>query len=797
MLSINYSENKNYKQNSNKINRLFEFLSNKPPIPKQFVFTRHFKCQTIFATLKQYKHGKPPYNYNDLIKAGMRLSTRQAKDPIPFGFSLYTHKNHCYYVCNHIIKTQDDKRYSCHFCARKDTHPTKESLIHEHINTDMESLFQYVNKQEKKENSTQKEIYIMWAKFIGKHNLSLRTGGSDDIFEIFHKCIEYGKSQESIGVSSAALLPQVSYKYLRKQLILSSADLTVNRLKVFKEEQFVSLSVDGGKNGHIKFLFITVHNVLCTEKPMLLKLIPYFNGKKEDYQREMTIAIEELYHLGITVSSIVGDNLKVQKLALSHNEESSIQNTSDVQIIKSIIYFQCAAHTLSLVLKDCMKDPIFKELADAVMKLSYKLNSKDVMNIIQLNVLQWCSTRWTCLYDVSEFVVKHFQHIVSSLENNHYTITKDMELGFLGSHVFVLLLMYYKKVSVILEDDKTSVCYVLPLLDRGIELTKLNMFENENLLRLYEVLIDKTIDRFHNTKYGELLRLSFALTTQGRVVIRKSYNVDAMDKNNDYEVVFPFNLNETESTAKFAQQTYDVLNTLSVKFEDISNTHDSSFDSEISDEEIEEHEIYKINTPGLSVYSDLNVRRKLYQEFGVPLLDNESQLNSENSEDEFESDDDYESPYSSFDPNIEYDNVEEIEEECSDSSCKRDILTDFVKYIEDSENILKYIANRQELSKDETYNVLNCFYGWIYYDTKSIPGATLLKENKVQLLIRRMKSNKSWKNFALIMASIFCSPATEASCERGFRILGMVNNCERRRQKQDIVNARIRLSDSL
>ena len=60
-----------------------------------------------------------------------------------------------------------------------------------------------------------------------------------------------------------------------------------------------------------------------------------------------------------------------------------------------------------------------------------------------------------------------------------------------------------------------------------------------------------------------------------------------------------------------------------------------------------------------------------------------------------------------------------------------------------------------------------------------------------------MSGNETWKCFSHIARSITCCTASEASCERGFRILREVNGVERRRQKIDLIRARLFLSDGL
>ena len=125
----------------------------------------------------------------------------------------------------------------------------------------------------------------------------------------------------------------------------------------------------------------------------MLKLIPYFGGKTIDYGKEIITVINELSLMGIKVSCIVGDNLKPQKMALCQDYLSSIQQTSDSLFIKSILYYQCAAHTLALAIQDCFKHEMFGTLQNSVVQLAKKLNGKEVVNSLKLHVLQYINTR--------------------------------------------------------------------------------------------------------------------------------------------------------------------------------------------------------------------------------------------------------------------------------------------------------------------------------------------------------------------------------------------------------------------
>ena len=59
--------------------------------------------------------------------------------------------------------------------------------------------------------------------------------------------------------------------------------------------------------------------------------------------------------------------------------------------------------------------------------------------------------------------------------------------------------------------------------------------------------------------------------------------------------------------------------------------------------------------------------------------------------------------------------------------------------------MLKHICNSRGYSSEEINQILTCFSSWIFDRAHVIPGDHPISKDNMELLIRRMKTSKTWE----------------------------------------------------
>ena len=110
-------------------------------------------------------------------------------------------------------------------------------------------------------------------------------------------------------------------------------------------------------------------------------------------------------------------------------------------------------------------------------------------------------------------------------------------------------------------------------------------------------------------------------------------------------------------------------------------------------------------------------------------------------------------------------------------------------------SFIQNLGERMNLNAEEISNALTAYECWMIDDPLKIPGVHSMG-NGISKFFKIMFSHPKWRIFSVIAQSLLACPASEAACERGFSHLRQANGAERRRQKHDIIKARLMLISS-
>lgn len=225
---------------------------------------------------------------------------------------------------------------------------------------------------------------------------------------------------------------------------------------------------------------IILANARIEAKPLVVKCIKYFGGKKVDYKNDIEKVLSKLIKDKIRVTAIVSDNLRCQVSAINHKVKNSMQQTTTNPKISRTIWISCACHSLALAFKDSTEICDFGGLVKNIIETSTFLRSKNISNLIRLRCPSGCKTRWTGIFDISFWILKNFTKINDAIkESLNRTIAYDFLDTILrgmtttASTLFVILLPF-KNATHILEADNMPACYVSPIINQALKIFEEN-----------------------------------------------------------------------------------------------------------------------------------------------------------------------------------------------------------------------------------------------------------------------------------------------------------------------------------
>ena len=419
-----------------------------------------------------------------------------------------------YYQCKTTLTLPNGKSGDCYFQKRSDgitAQNWQEKLKHKCSHQDITSFFK--TYQPKSESS----IIDALIQVTGKHNLSLETAVSHSMRKLILSAVILGQNNPRSNPSD--LIPSLNRKSFTRDLIQKGMSLFDEFIAQYRQFHFVAMSIDAGKLGNKNYFDVLICNALTSLKPILLHAFTDFKGDKLNYTEKIMSCITEIEELGLTVSGIVSDNLRVQESAI----------TSIIDEKKTLFRVQCGAHCLHNALKDFFKSNSANSLIlNKIERFSCIMNKKPVLSLIKIATPKRCCTRWTNIADICVFVINHYEKFIQFLNNekiftisclnSSHIIEEIKEVIFQIAPLMSILLYYPKKVSLVLESDRTTCGSVY-----GYEKSLLFYLEQikvtyPEILKYVDDLTFRIEKRLSSSKEGLQEKLAFLLTPKGRKI---------------------------------------------------------------------------------------------------------------------------------------------------------------------------------------------------------------------------------------------------------------------------------------
>ena len=442
--------------------------------------------------------------------------------------------------------------YNCDFCIRKaDATKKPEKLDHE---------CKYINRLNNYSTDLQISGMLLDSiyEFIGKRNISFSAISTEEFTAIIHNAIICG--QKNPNDDYMTLFKKFSVSTLSRRWNVFMANKQASELLNFANNFGNCLCIDAGKHKSRPYLIVAISNALQKTSPKIIKSIRFFNGAALDYKEEIYWLVNNLFMRNIKITNIISDNCRSQVCAIDHNSKNSFQNDPRApDFMHRIIWISCGCHNLALAINDLSKKGSlhYSILFEKFSNIVALLRTKAMINLLNLICPPMSPTRWTGLFDIAFWILKHMNHIKITLEQmlkqpEAYEIPDNLiDLLFQVPFKFFVLFLPYKIASEKLESERMPAAYTLPIIQSAIEMAKSNnhLLNNEDDNSLVDELISSVYNRFFSTKSGELLNFLYYVTPEGRAYHRATYpqvceGKDTVIPEFNFSITIPDNYNK-------------------------------------------------------------------------------------------------------------------------------------------------------------------------------------------------------------------------------------------------------------
>ena len=704
----------------------------------------------------RYSHFVQKFNFHQTMKSHQYI--------IPDGFSIYHSKDknrkRLYVKCNHVI-IKNGKKYNCNFQKRLDSLPKNTDLTnyldHKCSHSDLKGYFQTTTIQ--KDEPPGKLLISLLAQFAGKYNLSMEAAVSNALYKVMEYSFLMG--QQNPSASPEEIFPTLNRKKFTKELILAGKEQFQEIITKYKKINFAALSIDAGKIGSKNYFDVLLCNALDSIRPIIYKAYQNFKGDTEEYFFKIKSVIEEVESIGIHVSGVVCDNLRVQTAAIE----------KIINEFPSLFHFCCGPHSVHNGLKDAFTHDELSIHIRTIESFSIIMNRKDILSKIKISTPKRCLTRWTNLFDIAFFVIEHSDTFISFFEDpNSYELstlknTENLQVIHqmlqVTAPLISLLLFYPKKLSLKLEADRTS-CGFLFGYENSLYIQLQAVGETYPDIKPYTDLIVNCIKaRLSQSSNGLLSKLAFLLTKEGRNIFIETEvkphlqqtlnNIITEEEKQNYENETKIKKNKAySSTFPFFEENDEIIfNEMYGLYSDPPKLEELTKNINIF-EEAELHEEEEEHGEKEEVESENDIECEEDEEFF-------SNFNSDEEDDE----------------SLTYDPLEELLESQAEEEMTSVYQTEHVLPlyesafgIEEMMNFLQEKAISLNLSEER---VVASFFRWIEEpSTLSKPVEALLNQKNNFEFWKDMLLIDDMKDLAVLALRLLSIPASEAACERTF-----------------------------
>lgn len=415
--------------------------------------------------------------------------------------------------CLAKIRNSDGVICSCTYEARTDhiIEDIKKGKLHvckpgKPIGSDISDFFKAPASNTGTDELTAKALQERLVTFIGRKNISMTVGASDELYDLlvyaFACGVKNGNKADPLG-SGKAFLPHLKRPALTKLLIETADTVHRNTMHLFSADQmpYVAVAIDEGSTMSRKLLDFCLEN---PEYPIVSypgTTVRMPNTTFEAYNHAILAGLQEMDSYHISFAALIIDGGTGQEKALNDDDPASLFNRTDIQWVQKLLVIPCVCHRVNNAFKRaCSKeDNGINEMIDFVHSLPGRLNEHT--RDIGATCPKHTSTRWTCDFFIADFVINHREKCSQFVD-----FPTEFDMFYEISVIFYALIQIF-------EDPKCSLSSVYPIIKDALEeLDELNSKGNIFALIFKTSLFNYTL----NSKDKGIWSLAYMLTPKGR-----------------------------------------------------------------------------------------------------------------------------------------------------------------------------------------------------------------------------------------------------------------------------------------
>ena len=475
----------------------------------------------------------------------------------------------------------NDKTQQCIFTGRPEQ-------IRKHIDENNHVFSITSTTIYKEEENVKKKIEKLVIQVGGELQLSL-TQLSSSSFKTFIQGIISLTGNYVLKHERERFIPETFFEgFARntvKQKILeqSKEKSQTRRLEMRKFSKYVSISCDAGtveKHSLLEFLLCNPSSGL---KPVLIYSTNFEDHSSANFFNEVSNAIQKAKEEDFFVTAIVADNVSYQKSILAHWNPNSKINSSNDEMIRSLLYITCNCHNLDLVVTQMTNtNELFSNVTYCATLLADLSRKKEYFIYLKTMAPKIPATRWLYLYEFTNWILENETSIQEFLSNAPTVIQDFQKKKEKYEKLLKISLTDFKKVNSLLkplrklndqlESDSCTLYYVVPLVELcGQRLRKIIQTEQfaddttgKELLRIFTA-------RFRKTAVEDVLCLAYSLTAEGRFYMGLSPTASQEEKEKEEKAYFK--LTKAPQLLRVQAQNERILSSDKIKYRKCFNDY--------------------------------------------------------------------------------------------------------------------------------------------------------------------------------------------------------------------------------
>lgn len=730
------------------------------------------------------------------------MSTQYPGDPHHYHRSLKgkNYKSFC-----QERQQRSDGTYKCNFEKReydllKDIRAGKIhtcNFVKEESNA---TILSYFLPEKAEEQVTYEGILTKIAVFVGRRNLSLEAGASEELQSLIKMAIEFGAQESKKNFDVDKVFRKYTEYTVRKYLIAASIEVNKMQFQLFSQLPFVGVACDEGTTKGIHDLDFVMENPLSGLQPYPCYTSVMKNGKAIQYTEHLARGLDFLRINGIPVGSVTVDGNTAQLKALSFTWKNSLRRRyiDHDDFMRRILVNPCLCHKVNNAYKmACKKCP---ELGGNVSRLralcsECRQHPNDVKGVCPNVQLQ----RWIIDYDLASFIIDHADQISKFTTFN---IDEIIDLH--------KLLTILKSLTLIFEDPQTPHFHAFRIIENAIGALE----ELEKEVQYAEAVKTELIKYCQLSADAGVWMLSYILTPEGRRDFSKRINKKKLPKipktgfmpmfkvggkkeKEDIEELVDFSIENIDIPPNEEDCTNDPINFLTPKEEEENeeeeeeeeeNNFQNAFGNEIPEIEEEEDQYEIIN----EVHAN-DIQFEEHHSFKCEdIIEEEEETEENNDNDNYQDNDNdnaNEKEHSHFVENDEEEEEEEEEGEEDNENSNANINPRLLMH--SAQNCLYSILTNWGIISNSREITMIEFNSFVENAKDPYKEQCLKNGDYFWQHIRGI--NPIWDTLGEIAMRLHCSPCSEASCERTISMQRIVLTARRMSSKKDLLDARLTL----